>query len=184
MSVGPLQEYTTVLCGHLTITLVDGEGNIKAIRRNHNIVSSYAKALLAHSWFSAPATAIPATARYVWVGSAMSATPTLSMVIAFSGNPGGIASAVNLTNNPTTLTYSWHNDVQWSMNGTMCFVGYGGYSSIDCAALCWNPTCTAASISLTQWFAQACFTDLAINSVDKLSFNWAFSLSTTASTAV
>jgi len=178
MSVGPIQSHVSVLCGHLTLTLTDGEGNIKSVRRQSNIINTMAKKAMASAFFNG---GVGMSALYAYIASARTGTPTLSEAAAFSG--AGHYS-LNVTNVPQTLTWSFHNDVQWSVNGTMSFVGYGGFSSIDAAALCWMATTSATSWSLSQWFAQACFTDLAINSVDKLSFNWAFSLSTTTSTAV
>jgi len=180
MTVGPLKSYTTVLCGHATLTLTDGSGNIIAIRKHSNIVNTQAKKILASCAHNGGA---GVSALYVYICSAMNGTPTLSMGQAFSSYG---QYSVNLSNNPQTLTWSFHNDTQWSVNGTMSFVGYGGFSSIDAAALCYSNwgNSWSASVSLLAWFAQACFTDLAINSVDKLSFNWAFSLSTTTSTAV
>jgi hypothetical protein len=179
MSVGAISPHSSYISGRLTITLVDGEGNIKTIR-HQNIVNTMAKKAIASCMFNGQA---GFTAIYAVIFSGVTATPSLSQLVPFSavGNP-----SINLTNNPATLTWSFHNDTQWSMNGTMTFVGYGGYSSVDGAALCWQPTNSLswADRSWSQWFAAACFTDLAINSVDKLSFNWAFSLSTTTSTAV
>jgi hypothetical protein len=199
MSVGPLSSHTTVLCGFLTVTLTDGNGEIIAVRRKANIVSSWAKKAMALAMFSAVATSqsayftggaagVGAPAIFIWVGSGMTATPTISMPGLFSGNPGANAS-INNTNQPLTATFSWINDTQWSINGTMTWLGYGQYSSIDCAALCFGSFATTSASfydrsGAASWFAMACFTDLAINSVDKLSFNWAFSLSGTTSTNV
>jgi hypothetical protein len=187
MAVGPLNAHEAIICGYLTVTLVDGEGNIKAVRQTANIVNTYAKKIL---YSCAHAAGGGVSAAYIWVASGMSATPTLSMANAFSGSPGGNAS-INYTNNPISAQasgISWMNDTQWSVNTTMSWLGYGGFSSVDAAALCFGANATySASLAdrpLTSWWAQACFTDLAINSVDKLSFNWAFSLSTTTSTAV
>ena len=180
MSVGPIKSHQCVLCGHLTLTLTDEEGNIKAVRQHSNIVNTMAKKIISSC---AHAGGAGVNALYAYIFSGMNGTPTLSMNTAFSGygNP-----SLNATNQPHTLTWSFHNDTQWSVNGTMTFVGYGGYSSIDAAALAWQATASLswADKSISQWWAQACFTDLAINSVDRLSFNWAFSLSTTTSTAV
>lgn len=179
MSVGPLYANEAFICGRLTLTLVDGEGNIKTVRQNHNIINTYAKKLLASCAFNGGA---GVSALYVYILSgAGTNVPSLSQAGAFSDRGNG---SLNATNVPQTLTWSFHNDTQWSVNGTMSFVGYGGFSSIDGAALMWMATTSATSLSMSQWFAAACFTDLAINSVDKLSFNWAFSLSTTTSTAV
>lgn len=182
MSVGPLSSHATFLCGHLTVTLTDQGGNIIATRKHSNIVNTLAKKAISSAMFNGGA---GISALYVWIYSGMNGTPTLSMGTAHSGygNP-----SINYTNNPLTGTWSFMNDTQWSVQGTMCFIGYGGYSSIDAAALAFGAQATYSASwgdrSHQSWFAQACFTDLAINSVDKLSFNWAFSLSTTTSTAV
>lgn len=178
MSVGPINGHFSVLCGHLTLTVTDGEGNILAIRRHGNLINTMGKRLMASCLHNGGA---GVSAIYAYVYSGMNGTPTLSMVNAFS-TYGTLQ--LNATNIPATLTWSFHNDTQWSLNGTMSFVGYGGFSSIDAAAIAWTPTTSAGDLSCTQWFAMACFTDLAINSVDRISFNWAFSLSTTTSTAV
>lgn len=178
MSVGPIHAHEAILCGHVTLTLTDGEGNVKAVRQEPNLISTIAKQIMASC---AHAGGAGVNALYVYICSAMNGTPTASMGAAFSGYGHY---SINVTNIPHTLTWSvMTSGYQWSLNGTMTFVGYGGYSSIDAAAILWTPT-YAASLSTTQWWAQACFTDLAINSVDRLSFNWAFSLSTTTSTAV
>jgi hypothetical protein len=179
MSSGVIKAYQTVVAGHLTVTLSDSEGNVKAVR-NHNVISSYAQRKMVDAIFQG-STGIMAL--YVYVFSGMNGTPTLSMPTACSGygNP-----SINLTNQPHTLTYSFNNDQNWSLNGTMTFVGYGGYSSIDAAALCWQPTASLswADRSLSQWYAAAKFTDLPVCSVDLLSFNWVFSVSTTLSSVL
>lgn len=187
MSVGPIQSHESVLCGHLTLTLTDAEGNILSVRRHSNIVNTYGKKILASCAFNGGA---GVSAIYIYVMSGFTATPTLSMVAMLSNSAAAFNAgcSINNTNQPLTATWSFHNDTQWSVNGTMTFVGYGGYSSVDGAAICFGSFATASASYNDRpggsWFAQACFTDLAINSVDKLSFNWAFSLSTTTSTAV
>jgi hypothetical protein len=183
MPVGPINAHEAVICGRLTLTLTDGEGNIKSVRQESNIINTMAKKILSSCAHNGGA---GVSALYAMVASGYGTTsPSLSMTICYGsgGTPLGNFS-VNPTNQPVTLTWSFMNDTQWSVNGTMTFVGYGGFSSIDAAALLWMATTSAASFSGSQWWALACFTDLAINSVDKLSFNWAFSLSTTTSTAV
>lgn len=183
MSVGPLKSHECILCGHLTLTLTDGEGNIKSVRRHHNIINGWAKRLISSCAHNGGA---GVSALYVYIASGNAGwNPSVSCAYAFSEPCTG--ASINITNNPATLTWSHHNDVQWSINGTMTFVGYGGYSSVNAAALVFGTAKYTLSISdapLNSWWAAACFTDLAINSVDKLSFNWAFSLSTTTSTAV
>jgi hypothetical protein len=177
---GRIKAYETFIAGHLTVTLTDSEGNMKSLRKHHNVISSYACRKMADAIFQGSA---GVRAIYVYVFSAETAAPSMSMIVPFSalGNP-----SINITNQPCTLGYNFVNDQQWNLTGTMTFVGYGGYSAVDAAALCWQPTASLswADRSLSQWYAAARFTDLAIDQSDLLSFNWVFSMSTTLSVAL
>ena len=176
MAVGSILSYTTVISGHVTLTLADAGGNIKAVRRHSNQMNTLAKKIWSSCAHNGGA-GVSALYAYVW--SAMAGTPTLSMPAAFSayGHP-----SLNYTNQPATLTWSFHNDVQWSVNGTMKFLGYA-LATCNAAALCWMATTSAASWSFSQWWAQASFTAMAVLSTDTLAFNWVFSISVTTSTA-
>jgi hypothetical protein len=175
---GPLQAHTSIMCGQVTLIMSDSEGNIKEVRRNHNVISSLGKRAMADACFQGSA---GHRAIYAYVLSGAATAPSLSMTLACSGGMPSL-NAFILARQPKTLTYGWNTDAGWSVNGSMTFTN--GPVSINAVALCFSPaTAPAASISLTDWFAAVQFTAWAPASQNMLTITWNFSISSTASTA-
>lgn len=189
MSVGCFSPHRTMIGGNLTLTLCDGEGNVKSIQTVHNQIGVYA--------FQAMASAIGngegISAIYIYLFSAMNGALTQSMGAACSGygscvftNKGAAgpltASWAQGTYNPTGAA-----SCGWLLTGTMGFTGCASKTSVDAAAINFGSAATWVAtmqgMSAT-WFAQASFADLAITSVDSLSFIWVFSISNTVSAGV
>lgn len=175
MAVGPIQTGYVSIRGHLMVTLCDAAGNIKAISEQHNVIGSMAKKQLASMAFNGGA---GISAKYIFLGSGFpgAATPTLSMANAGSDYANWSVAPVQT---PVTCAWNWDNETQWSVAGTMTFSGVASIISANAAALCYgaNATTSAGAVGdLASWFAVATFADMAIQSLDKVTFQWAFSL--------
>jgi hypothetical protein len=178
--VGAIKPYASVMCGSLTLTITDAEGNIVDVRHNHNVINTYAKRKMAEVVFQGSA---GTRAIYAYILSGVPAAgPSVSMTLACSGGMPSL-NAHALARTPKTLAYGWNNQQNWSVNGSQTFTN--GPVSLNGIALCWGPaTAPAASISLTGWFAAARFTEWVPVANNVLSIIWVFSLSLTASTVI
>jgi len=181
MSVGPLNSHEAMINGNLTVILTDGGGNVKSFQKIKNQVSFNGYKALASAIMNGDAI----TARYIHIFSgAGGANPTQSMASPFSAvgveihTVGGCLSGAYNAGTFGAALYSW------AISGTFTFSGEAAKVSVDGAALLWGTAGLTASDSggtSTSYFAHATFGALAITSVDKLTFIWAFSLSGTIS---
>ena len=172
MSIGALYNRPMMLDGNLTLTVTDGDGNIKAIRRCHNNINGMALQYIASAFMNGDAI----TFRYLYVASGMNGVPSQSMVWACS-QYGTICVTAHM---PLSMVYNWATFIpgtttEWCLSGTLSFSGETSKTSLDAA---WIAAQAAGSGVSNTWLAQASFADLAVTSVDKLSFVWVFSLST------
>jgi hypothetical protein len=180
MAVGPMKSHKAMIGGNVRITLTDASGNVKAVRQVRNLISWGAYMAMASAAFDGDAI----TARYIYVWSgAGGGNPTQSMVWAHSGYGTWVASAhvpVSAVFNQGTFAAALYS---WAVSGTLTFSGDASRASVDGAALMFgSAAASGCSTAVSQsWFAAATFSPLAITSVDKLTFVWAFSLSGTVS---
>jgi hypothetical protein len=194
MSVGPIYGHSIPFGGNVQVILTDGDGNIKSIQTSKNVINGpWATSAMFSGFFGG--NGISVCSRYIYLISIKAAyNPSTSAQIPFSnagvpvGACGGETSgAGTVTANPLTCSAQQAAGfgvgeagvVSWVVSGTFCFSGQVGLSSVGGVVLVWNPTEAILADSLSiSWFAQATFAQLAITSLDKLTIQWYFSVST------
>jgi hypothetical protein len=190
VSVGPLSGYLRGLNGNVTVTIVDGDGNIKYTCTRHNVISTYQLSSIGSALMNGAA--LP-SARYIYIwssttGMGASATNATAFCTAgcmiISGYFGALSAfnasaGLNMGGAGTTGSFSWYLCATFSFTGLTA-----GLSSVGGAVLAVGNAATysvatyCCSDAWNSWFAAATFTPVGIASTDKLTIVWAFCMCT------
>ena len=169
MSVGELNHNQFWMHGTVFLVATDKEGNIKQVERTRNFIMNQGRELIYHGMFSGAGY----TMRYIGAGGTINwatadkslgggGTNEFSDIVGSGGATCRVTAAFAMAGGSGGVTASLEATIQWSVSHTALIVGLF--------------VATSPTGNINSVVAEATFDSIALNSTDKLTVRWVFSM--------